>query len=75
MFCLAIRQESDFVTALTTFFCGSEAKHFHSRSVSSAAADTTVEPSGDMAMWRTREVWPVSSATLFSVGYRQMMSW
>ena len=39
---------TDFVFVF--FFSLSTVKHFHSRSVSSAAADTTVSPSGDMAM-------------------------
>jgi len=43
-----------------SFFCGSTAKHFHRRSVSSAAADTTVLPSGDIAMCNTRDVWPAA---------------
>jgi len=43
-----------------TFFCGSTAKHFQRRSVSSAAAETTVLPSGDIAMCNTRAVWPGS---------------
>ena len=41
------------------FFSWSTLKHFHRRKVSSAAADTTVSPSGDMAMCSTRAVWPV----------------
>lgn len=40
------------------FFWVSTAKHFQSLSVSSAPADTTTEPSGDMAMCRTLDVWP-----------------
>ena len=48
---------------------------FQKRNVSSAAAVTTVVPSGDCAMWSTREVWPVSSATLTIDGYFHRMSW
>lgn len=48
------------VTALDSagfsFFAGSVMKHFHSLSVSSAPADNTVVPSGDMARCRTRAV-------------------
>lgn len=41
-------------------FCamGASPKHFQKRRVSSAAADTTVQPSGDWAMCSTRAVWP-----------------
>ncbi len=42
------------------FFTASDLKHFHSLSVSSAAADTTVLPSGDIAICSTRPVCPVS---------------
>jgi hypothetical protein len=45
------------------FFTGSGAKHFHSRKVSSAPADNTVLPSGDMARCNTRAECPVNSAT------------
>ena len=48
---------------------------FQKRSVSSAAAVTTVCPSGDCAMCSTRDVCPVSSATLTIDGYFQRMSW
>ena len=48
---------------------------FQKRSVSAAAALTTVVPSGDCAMCSTRDVWPVSSATLTIEGYFQRMSW
>ena len=41
------------------FLAGSMAKHFHNLRVSSAAAETTVDPSGLMAMCRIRDVWPV----------------
>jgi len=44
------------------FFAGSTAKHFHSRNVSSAAADTTVLPSGDIAMCSTRAVCPMEQS-------------
>ena len=43
-------------------------KMLQKRSVSSAAADTTVSPSGDCAKWRTRAVWPVSSQSLVMDG-------
>ena len=43
--------------ALVFFFSWSTEKHFQSRRVSSAAAETTVSPSGDIAIWRTRDVW------------------
>lgn len=45
------------------FCCGSAAKHFHNRNVSSAADDTTVEPSGDNAKFRILEVWPADNVT------------
>ena len=51
------------------------AKHFHKRKVSSAAADATYWPSGDMVMWRTRDVCPVISVTRDMAGYFQMVSW
>ena len=57
------------------FFFLSAAKHFQKRSVSSPAAETTVDPSGDMAMPSTRCEWPVSSVTLAMEGYFQMVSW
>ena len=47
----------------------SESRILQKRSVSSAAAETTVLPSGLCAMCRTRAVWPVSSATLTMLGY------
>lgn len=46
------------------FLFASGKKHFHIRKVSSAPAERTVEPSGDMAKFRIRLVCPVSSATL-----------
>ena len=60
MFCLITRDPAAPVLDLTAdfFFCGSTAKHFHSLSVSSAAADTTVLPSGDNAICKTRPVCP-----------------
>ena len=48
---------------------------FQKRSVSSAAAVTMVVPSGDCAMCSTREVCPVSSATLTIDGYFHKHSW
>lgn len=45
------------------FLAGSTAKHFHNRNVSSAAADTTVLPSGDIAMCSTRDVCPTNKGT------------
>ena len=45
------------------FLTGSGAKHFHSRKVSSAPADNTVLPSGDVARCKTRAECPVNSAT------------
>lgn len=47
-----------------TFWAGgASAKHFQKRSVSSAAAEHTVVPSGDWARCSTRDVWPDISAT------------
>lgn len=43
---------------------GSTAKHFHRRNVSSAAPDTTVVPSGDIAMCSTLAVWPVHKCNI-----------
>lgn len=51
------------------------AKHFHSRRVSSAAADATNCPSGDMVMWRMRDMCPVNSMTRDMAGYFQIVSW
>mmetsp|Transcript_15058 Transcript_15058/g.38845 ORF Transcript_15058/g.38845 Transcript_15058/m.38845 type:complete len:363 (+) Transcript_15058:245-1333(+) len=53
----------------------SEPRIFQKRRVSSAAAETTVDPSGLCAMWSTRAVWPVSSAALTIEGYFHRMSW
>lgn len=50
-------------------FVGSRAKHFHILSVSSAAADTTVLPSGDIAVCRTRAVCPMSKSRKYSIYY------
>ena len=50
-------------------------KTFQNLSVSSAAAETTVAPSGLWAMWSTRAVCPVSSAILVIVGYFHRQSW
>ena len=60
MFCLITKDPAAPVLDLTAdfFFCGSTAKHFHNLSVSSAAADTTVLPSGDNAICKTRPVCP-----------------
>ena len=56
--------------------CGvASAKHFQKRSVSSAAAEQTVVPSGDCARCRTRDVWPDISATLAMDGYFHRHSW
>jgi len=43
-----------------------EPKMRQKRKVSSAAADTTVVPSGLRAMWSTRAWWPVSSVTFWT---------
>ena len=43
---------------------GPPPKMDQNRNVSSAAADTTVSPSGDWAKCNTRAVWPVSSQSL-----------
>jgi len=51
------------------------AKHFQNRIVSSAAAETTVWPSGLMARCSTRAECPLSSAREASVGYFQIVSW
>lgn len=63
-------------TADFSFFdlSGSGMKHVHSRSVSSAAALITVEPSGDIAICKTRAVCPVSSACFTIDGYFQMVN-
>ena len=45
-------------TLFSFFVLSSTAKHFQSLSVSSAAPDTTVDPSGLIAMWRMRDVCP-----------------
>lgn len=50
-------------------------KQRQKRSVSSAAALTTVVPSGLWARCSTREVCPVSSATFAMEGYFQRQSW
>ena len=50
-------------------FVGSRAKHFHILRVSSAAADTTVLPSGDIAVCRTRAVCPMSMSRKYSIYY------
>mmetsp|Transcript_9753 Transcript_9753/g.31271 ORF Transcript_9753/g.31271 Transcript_9753/m.31271 type:complete len:319 (-) Transcript_9753:869-1825(-) len=54
---------------------GEEPKMLQKRRVSSAAAETTVSPSGDWARWRTRAVCPVSSQSLVMAGERQRQSW
>lgn len=52
------------------FVSSSTMKHFHNRSVSSAPADTTVSPSGDIARCKTRAVWPENKGChLSSLGY------
>merc|ERR1719181_2672050 len=43
---------------------GEPPKMDQNRNVSSAAAETTVSPSGLCARWSTRAVWPVSSQSL-----------
>ena len=53
----------------------SSEKHFQKRKVSSAAADTTVFPSGLCAMCNTRAVCPVNSAIFCMVGYFHKHSW
>ena len=60
MFCLITKDPAAPVLDLTAvfFFCGSTAKHFHNLNVSSAAADTTVLPSGDNTICKTRPVCP-----------------
>lgn len=63
------------VFGLDFFLAGSVAKHFQILRVSSAAAETTVCPSGLMAIWRTRQEWPVSSVTLTIDGYFHTVSW
>ena len=58
------------------FFCFSlRPKHFQSLSVSSAPALTTMSLSGDMAIIRTRLVWPTKSQTFTMSWYRHMVSW
>ncbi len=51
------------------------AKTSQNRRVSSPAPDTTVRPSGEAAMCRTREVCPVSSFVFTMEGYFQRHSW
>ena len=45
------------------------------RSVSSAAAETTLDPSGDWSRCNTRAVCPVNSLSFVIVGYFQRTSW
>lgn len=47
----------------------SEGKMFQNRKVSSPAPVTIVEPSGLVARYRTRWVWPFKVATFFILGY------
>lgn len=54
---------------LLLFFFPSGAKIFQNRSVSSAAHEHTRDPSGEVAMWRARDVWPFSSLILDMFGY------
>lgn len=46
---------------------------FQKRRVSSPAPVTIVWPSGDIARYNTRSVWPVSVASLLIVGYFHTM--
>lgn len=62
-------------TALAFFESAPSPNALQKRSVSSAAADTTVWPSGDCAMCSTRAVWPVNSAIFTIVGYFHRHSW
>src|SRR5258708_529274 len=57
------------------FFVLSEPKIFQNRRVSSAAPVQTMDPSGEVAMWRTRLVWPFNSFTRAMVGYFHNCSW
>lgn len=59
--------------ACSFFLFGSGKKHFHIRRVSSAPAESTVEPSGDMAKFKMRFVCPVSSAT-FRMGSKKKVT-
>lgn len=49
-------------------FLRAASKTFQNLRVSSAAAEHTIVPSGDCAVWRTREVWPVRSAIFVMFG-------
>ena len=49
-------------------------KMFQKRRVSSAPAETMVDPSGEISMLRTRAVCPVSSLILVMVGYFQRIN-
>jgi hypothetical protein len=62
---------SAFAASFATLFESTlfSAKHFQNLNVSSAAAETTVVPSGDCAMCNTLAVWPVNSAIFVIVGY------
>lgn len=53
------RTAASFAFSLT----GSMTKHFHNLKVSSAPADKTVVPSGEIARCKTLAVCPLSSAT------------
>lgn len=48
-----------------------DGKTFQNLSVSSPAPVTIVEPSGLVAKYSTRQVWPFSVATFFMLGYDQ----
>lgn len=50
-------------------------KTFQNLSVSSPAAEATVQPSGLWAMWRTLDVWPIISAIFTIDGYFQRINW
>ena len=53
------------------FLFPSDPKIFQNLRVSSAAREHTREPSGEVAMWSTREVCPLSSLVRAMVGYFQ----
>ena len=60
---MAEERTDDWAAALLFLFWSPPLSTFQKRSVSSAAAEQMVVPSGLCAMCSTRLVWPVSSAT------------
>ena len=72
---MAEESTDDWAAALPFLFWSPPLRTFQKRSVSSAAAEQMVVPSGLCAMCSTRLVWPVSSATRTIEGYFHRMSW